>query len=248
MMRVSERRPFSRGHVVPLPGSPLGMCRKKCACVCVHVCVCVCERERHTLTLLSSPFPAARRPPGSQPVVLRNHEMSNTGRNKGTFRPQTATERRKADQGVLKRTMSREASGNLYTRQTQEKILNSSGQAISMHCAKSSWRFQRPLDRIFCSRPSAIASSLAYAPVPDCAECILAEGPYATLAGAAKLKINEKTSKADKLFLISQRPKTPAMSAVRKPTPNQAPPFHVDYESTGSPTRQLRPVWRKQLV
>jgi len=170
MMRASERRPYSRGHVVPLPGSPL-----------------------------------ARRPAGSQPVVLRNNEMANTGRNSGTFRPQTATEQMKASLGILKRTVSREAAGQLYTRRTQEKILNSSGQAISMHCAKSSWRFQRPLDRIFCSRPTSIGSSLLYAPVPDCAECILSEGPYSTLAGAAKLKINEKTTKADKLFLISQR-------------------------------------------
>jgi len=168
-------------------------------------------------------------------------------------------------------------------------------------------RFQRPLDRIFCSRPTSIGSSLSYAPVPDCAECILSEGPYSTLAGAAKLKINEKTTKADKLFLISQRcvcmcmcvcmyvyvcarayvcamyavrmihnpnrtlipfphiiinpltlilsltltltrPKTLAMSQVRKPAPNQAPPFHVDYESSNSPGHRSRPVWRHQLV
>ena len=242
MMRVSKRKLFNRGHIVPLPGSPLGMCES----VYVYVCVCTSESRAHCSLLIFPFFLPARRPAGSQPVVLRNDEMANTGRNSGTFRPQTAAERLQAEHGALKRTMSREASGNLYTRQTQEKILNSSGQAISMHCARSGWRFQRPLDRIFCTRPTGIGSSLAYAPVPDCAECILAEGPYSTLAGAAKLKINEKTSEADKLFLISQRPKTVAMSQVRQPAPNQAPPFFVDYRR--SSPRQVRPVWRKQLV
>lgn len=167
MMRVSERKLYSRGHVVPVPGSPL-----------------------------------TRHPPNSQPVVLRNNEMGSTGRNSGTFRPPTASEQRKASAGMLKRTISREDVSKLYIKPTLDKILNSSGQAIPMHCSKSSWRFQRPLDRICYTRPSAVSSSLLFSTVPDCAECILTDGPYATLAGAAKQKILDKTTKEDKVRAI----------------------------------------------
>jgi hypothetical protein len=117
-----------------------------------------------------------------------------------------------------------------------------------MHCSKSSYKFPRPLDRVVCSCPSGIASSLAYAPVPDCAECILQDGAYGTIAGAAKLRINDKTTKEDKLYLIDQRPTTPFMKDVRKPMENMKAVYNVDYAPHGSPERKGRPVWRKQLV
>jgi hypothetical protein len=213
MMRVSERTPYVRGHIIPMPGSPI-----------------------------------ARRPPGSQAIVIRNTEMGSTGRNRGTFRPRTASEQRARTAGTLRRTVSREEALTNYSRRTLEKILNGTGQAIPMHCAKSSWKFLTPLDRVFCTRPSNIASSLAYAPVPDCAECILQDGPYGTIAGAAKLRINDKTSKADKLYLIDQRPKTPLLKDIRQPMEGQSAPYHMDYEPHGSPDRKTRPVWRQFLV
>ena len=212
-MRVSERRPYSRGHVIPLPGSPI-----------------------------------ARHPPGSQPVVLRNNEMGSKGRNAGTFRPRTAAEQRDRSRGTLKRTVSREGMTLMYTRDTNRKVLNSSGSAIAESCSKSSWKFNRPLDRVFCTRPSSIASSLAYAPVPDCAEAILSEGPYGTVAGAAKLTINDKTTMADKLYLVDQRPKSTPMSEIIKPMECIKPPYNVDYEPRGSPHRKTRPVFRKNML
>ena len=226
-MRASERRPYSRGHMIPTPGSPI-----------------------------------TRHPVGAQPTVLRNNETANCGRNAFTFRPRTAAERRDRNNGNLKRTISRDEMAVLYTRDTNTKVLNSNGAAIAESCAKSSWKFKAPLDRVsksswkfkapldrvFCTRPSSIASSLAYAPVPDCAECILSDGSYGTVAGAGKLRINDKTSMKDKLFLVDQRPKTPAMSDIRKPMPNQKAPFGVDYEPKGSPLRRPRTVFRQQIV
>ena len=68
-----------------------------------------------------------------------------------------------------------------------------------------------------------------------------------TLAGAAKQRINEKTTKTDKLFLISQRPKTPSMGVLRQPLPAHmvgGAPFKL----AESPTGKDRPVWRKSML
>lgn len=212
-MRVCSRRPFSRGHVVPLPGSPI-----------------------------------AKHPRGSQPIVLRNNEMGSTGRNAGTARPRTAAEQYARRKNTFLKTTTREEKRQTFVRKTLKMILDSSGQAVPMDCTKSSWTFKPPLDRLTYPIPSCRASSLAYAPVPDCAECILIDGSYGTLAGQAKTLINEKTSKEDRLYLIDQRPKTPSMADVRKPMPNQDPPFYVNYEKPSSPERQPRPVWRKSAL
>ena len=200
----------------------------------------------HILHMPGSPI--ARHPPGCQPVVLRNHETGNKGRNAGTFRPHTAAEQRDRAQGTLKRTMSREATAQLYSRDTNPKVLNSNGNAIAASCSKSSWHFKAPLDRVFCSRPSSIASALAYAPVPDCAEAILSEGPYGTVAGAAKLTINDKTTMRDKLYLVDQRPKTTPMAQVRQPKPHMKAPYRMDYEPRGSPERRPRDVFRHPVI
>ena len=166
-MRVSSRKLYSRGHCVPLPGSPI-----------------------------------SKRPRGSQPVVLRNTEMGSTGRNLSTFRPRTAEDEYAARTGTISRAQAERKSAleGKYIRRTQRMILNCGGQPIAEDCSRSSWTFKKPLDRIIYERPSTVGSSLAYAPVPDCAEAILIDGSYGTLAGAAKQRINEKTTKTDKLF------------------------------------------------
>ena len=213
-MRVSSRKLYSRGHCVPLPGSPI-----------------------------------SKRPRGSQPVVLKNTEMGSSGRNLGTFRPRTAEDEYAARTGTISRAQAAKKSGmeGKYVRRTQRMVLNCGGQPIAEDCSRSSWTFKKPLDRIIYERPSTVGSSLAYAPVPDCAECILLDGSYGTLAGAAKQRINEKTTKTDKLFLISQRPKTPSMGVLRQPLPAHmvgGAPFKL----AESPTGKDRPVWRKSML
>lgn len=212
-MRISERMPYSRGHLTPSPGG----------------------QE------LASPK-------GSQPVVLRNHQFSNTGRNAGPGRPRTAQEQHDRSINQLKRTVSRTEISELYTRQTQRMVLNSRGVAIAEDCSRSSWKFRKPLDRIICTRPSTAFSSLHFALVPDCAECLLEDNSYGTVAGQAKRKIMEKTTIEDKLFLVDQRPKSIPMLEVRKPLPNQKAPFHVDYAKRGSPDRRKRSVYLKSCL
>ena len=83
--------------------------------------------------------------------------------------------------------------------------------------------------------------------MPDCAECILIDGSYGTLAGAAKSRINEKTTKQDKLFLISQRPKTPSMARLREPlSPDLT--GGAPFKLREAPTGRDRPVWRKSAL
>ena len=211
-MRVSSRKLYSRGHCVPLPGSPI-----------------------------------SKRPRGCAPVVLRNTEMGSIGRNSGTFRPRTAEDEYAARTGALstQQTERKSVMAGKYARNTQRMVLNSVGQPIAEDCSRSSWRFKRPLDRIVYERPSTVGSSLAYAPVPDCAECILIDGSYGTLAGAAKQRINEKTTKQDKLFLIAQRPKTPSMNMLRRPLPADmvgGAPYKLSEKEV------RKPVWRKSCL
>ena len=153
--------------------------------------------------------PISKRPRGSQPVVLKNTEMGSSGRNLGTFRPRTAEDEYAARTGTISRAQAERKSAmeGKCVRRTQRMVLNCGGQPIAEDCSRSSWTFKKPLDRIIYERPSTVGSSLAYAPVPDCAEAILIDGSYGTLAGAAKQRINEKTTKTDKLFLIPKRPR-----------------------------------------
>jgi hypothetical protein len=212
-MRVSERKLFSRGHCVPLPGSPI-----------------------------------SKRPLGSSPIVLRNEEMGSVGRNISTFRPQTAGDEYATRTGRLTTAqMTRRKTTDKYVRRTQRMVLNCGGQPIAEDCSRSSWAFKKPLDRIMYERPSTVGSSLAYAPVPDCAEAILIDGSYGTLAGAAKQRINEKTTKQDKLYLIAQRPKTPSMGFLRAPLPDNlvgGAPFKLK----DAPTGREKPCWRKSCL
>ena len=143
--------------------------------------------------------PSPLHPRGSAPVVLRDYEMGSSGRNATTSRPQTASDRFSPTKSSKK---AREDAGPLYTRPTQRLVLNSRGSAIAEDCARSSWTFRRPLDAISMPRPSTFASSLLYAPLPDCAECLLEDTPYATLACAARCRILEKTTNADRLYLV----------------------------------------------
>lgn len=212
-MRVSERKLYSRGHCVPLPGSPI-----------------------------------SKRPMGSSPIVLRNDEMGSIGRNIGTFRPRTAGDEYASKTGRLTTAqLTRKKTADKYVRRTERMVLNCGGQPIAEDCSRSSWTFKKPLDRIMYERPSTVGSSLAYAPVPDCAECILDDGSYGTLAGAAKQRINEKTTKKDKLFLISQRPKTPSMGLLREPLPEDlvgGAPFKL----AEAPKGREKPCWRKSCL
>ena len=90
-------------------------------------------------------------------------------------------------------------------------------------------------------RPSTFASSLLNAPLPDCAECLLEDTPYATLACAARNRILEKTTNADRLFLVASRSSKGPYPA---PHPGEAP-YCIDYAAPGSPDRRKRPVFRK---
>jgi len=91
-------------------------------------------------------------------------------------------------------------------------------------------------------RPSTFASSLLYAPLPDCAECLLEDTPYATLAGLARQRILEKTTNADRLYLVASRG---GRRPYPSPHPTEIPPYSIDYEAPGSPGRKTRPVWKK---
>lgn len=211
-MRVSERKLFSRGHCIPLPGSPI-----------------------------------SKRPLGSSPIVLRNEEMGSVGRNIGTFRPRTAGDEYAARTGRVTIAQTTKKTADKYVRRTQRMVLNCGGQPIPEDCSRSSWAFKKPLDRIMYERPSTVGSSLAYAPVPDCAEAILIDGSYGTLAGAAKQRINEKTTKQDKLYLIAQRPKTPSMEILREPLPDHlvgGAPFKLKEVPTG----REKACWRKSCL
>lgn len=179
----------------------------------------------------------AKHPQGAAPVVLRNHETASRGRFSTSSRPTTASER----YSPIK-TSRKDDDSPLYIRPTQRQVLNSRGTAIAEDCARSSWHFKKPLDAITMPRPSTFASSLQNAPLPDCAECLLEEGPYATLAGAARLRILEKTTQQDRLYLVTSRGGAKPYPASH---PAQGPPYSIDYSQPGSPDRRKRPCWKK---
>jgi len=181
--------------------------------------------------------PSPLHPRGAAPVVLRDYEMGSSGRNATTSRPQTASDQF----SPIKSSRKARDAGPLYTRPTQRLVLNSRGSAIAEDCARSSWTFRRPLDTISMPRPSSFASSLLNAPLPDCAECLLVDNPYATLACAARCRILEKTTNADRLYLVG-------VCSGKKPYPSAHPseaPYSIDYSPPGSPDRRLRPCWKK---
>jgi hypothetical protein len=176
-----------------------------------------------------------KHPVGAAPVVLRDHEMGSSGRFATTSRPKSAS----AQFSPIKLN---DRSSARYVRPTQRLVLNSRGGAIAEDCARSSWRFKRPLDSISMPRPSTFASSLQNAPLPDCAECVLTEGPYATLAGAARARILEKTTNADRLYLVASRGGAMTMPPAHFTT---EAPYSVDYAPPRSPERRKRDVWKK---
>ena len=186
-----------------------------------------------------SPFgPGPQHPPGAAPIVLRAQDMGSTGRNATTSRPLTASERFSTPKHIAQKTKYR---GPTFIRPTQRVVLNSRGSAIAEDCSRSSWAFKRPLDAIIMPRPSTFASSLHDAPLPDCAECLLDDSRYATLAGLARNRILSKTTNEDRLYLVASR-------GGQKPYPEGHPsdaPYSIDFNSPGSPGRRSRPCWKK---
>jgi len=198
--------------------------------------------------MIPSPAPGKRltmHPKGASPVVLRNDEIGSRGRNASPNRPRTASEQSVPRGSPILRTVSRLEEAGKYARRTARTVLSSRGVAIAEDCSRSSWAFKAPLNIISCTRPSSFASSLAYAPLPNCAECILSEGPYASLAGIARRKINEKLTQEDRLYLVSTRNGS-SLRPSTSPVPS-APPFSIDY-SPSSPSGKPRDVWRKTAI